>query len=117
MPYSYELISGYDCPAYATYLNSSFYVSETTHTHLNSLCLFEYTADYPLQRHSTSNYVSATKNTYFTIRSISTVGNYDYMFSILLLESGHGLIQREAIAGAQTRPMRLTSLMKLRLVI
>jgi len=81
MPYSYELISGYDCPAYATYLNSSFYVSETTHTHLNSLCLFEYTADYPLQRHSTSNYVSATKNTYFTIRSISTVGNYDYMFS------------------------------------
>jgi Cu2+-containing amine oxidase len=66
---------------YATYLNTSFYVSETTHTHLNSLCLFEFTADYPLQRHSTSNYVSATKNTYFTIRSVSTVGNYDYMFS------------------------------------
>ncbi|CAD0050799.1 unnamed protein product [Aureobasidium pullulans] len=53
----------------------------TTHTHLNSLCLFEFTADYPLQRHSTSDYVSATKNTYFTIRSVSTVGNYDYMFS------------------------------------
>jgi primary-amine oxidase len=80
-PYAFELVKGYDCPAYATYLNTSFYVSETTHTHLNSLCLFEFTADYPLQRHSTSDYVSATKNTYFTIRSVSTVGNYDYMFS------------------------------------
>ncbi|KAG9521807.1 putative membrane copper amine oxidase, partial [Aureobasidium melanogenum] len=80
-PYAFELVKGYDCPAYATYLNTSFYVSETTHTHLNSLCLFEYTADYPLQRHSTSDYVSVTKNTYFTIRSVSTVGNYDYMFS------------------------------------
>lgn len=75
------MVKGYDCPAYATYLNTSFYVSETTHTHLNSLCLFEYDADFPIQRHSTSKYVSSTKNVYFTIRSVSTVGNYDYMFS------------------------------------
>jgi primary-amine oxidase len=80
-PYAFELVSGYDCPSYATYLNTSFYVTETTHTHINSICLFEYTADYPMQRHSTSKYVSATKNTYFVIRSVSTVGNYDYMFS------------------------------------
>lgn len=80
-PYAFELVKGYDCPAYATYLNTSFYVSETTHTHLNSLCLFEFDADYPMSRHSTSNYVSATKNIYFTVRSVSTVGNYDYMFS------------------------------------
>lgn len=72
---------GYDCPEYATYLNSSFYISETTHTHLNSICLFEFTADYPIQRHSTSEYVSNTKNTYFNVRSVSTVGNYDYMFT------------------------------------
>ncbi len=31
-PYAFELVQGYDCPAYATYLNSTFYVSETTHT-------------------------------------------------------------------------------------
>ncbi|KAF7520045.1 hypothetical protein G7054_g12903 [Neopestalotiopsis clavispora] len=80
-PYAFELVPEYDCPAYATYLNSTFYVDETTHTHLNSICLFEYTADYPIQRHSTSSYVSATKNTYFAVRSVSTVGNYDYMFT------------------------------------
>lgn len=76
-PYAFELVPGYDCPTYSTYLNSSFYVSETTHTHINSICLFEYDADFPIQRHSNSEYVTATKNTYFVVRSVSTVGNYD----------------------------------------
>ncbi|KAJ5587639.1 uncharacterized protein N7459_003404 [Penicillium hispanicum] len=80
-PYAFELAKGYDCPTYATYLNSTFYEDETTHTHIGSICLFEYDADYPIQRHSSSNYVSVTKNVYFTVRSVSTVGNYDYMFS------------------------------------
>ncbi|KAI0123803.1 membrane copper amine oxidase [Xylariales sp. AK1849] len=80
-PYAFELVPGYDCPEYSTYLNTTFYVDETTHTHLNSICLFEFTADYPVQRHSTGAYVSATKNTYFSVRSVSTVGNYDYMFT------------------------------------
>lgn len=77
-PYSFELISGYDCPSYATYLNTSFYVSETTHTHVNSICLFEMDAGYPMQRHSASNYVASTKNIIFTVRNVCTVGNYDY---------------------------------------
>ncbi|KAL1876689.1 hypothetical protein Plec18167_005097 [Paecilomyces lecythidis] len=79
-PYAFELVGGFDCPSYATFLNTSFYVDETTHTHVNSLCLFEIDAGYPIQRHSTSQYVSVTKNTIFTLRSVSTVGNYDYMF-------------------------------------
>lgn len=79
---------GYDCPAYSTFLNSSFYVSETTHTHVNSICLFEYDADYPIQRHSTSEYVSVTKNTYFAVRSVSTVGNYDYAFTYSFFRDG-----------------------------
>ncbi|KKA26891.1 hypothetical protein TD95_003263 [Thielaviopsis punctulata] len=80
-PYAFEMVKGYDCPSYATFLNSSFYVSETTHTHLNSICLFESSTDYPIQRHSSSEYISITKNTQFTARTVSTVGNYDYMFS------------------------------------
>ena len=73
-PYAFELVPGYDCPTYATYMNTSFYTSETTHTHLNSVCFFEFDADYPMQRHSTSEYVANTKNVYFTVRSVSTVG-------------------------------------------
>lgn len=80
-PYAFELVPGYDCPSYATYMNTSFFVSETTHTHVNSICLFEFDADYPMQRHSTSEYVSVSKNIYFAVRSVSTVGNYDYAFT------------------------------------
>ncbi|OWP01446.1 hypothetical protein B2J93_5729 [Marssonina coronariae] len=79
--YAFELVKGYACPSYATYLNSSFYNGETTDTHIDSICLFETEANYPIQQHSTSGYVSATKNVYFTTRTLSTVGNYDYMVS------------------------------------
>ncbi|BCS14298.1 hypothetical protein ALUC_60854A [Aspergillus luchuensis] len=80
-PYTFELVKGYDCPIYATYLNTSFYESESTHTHIDSLCIFEYDADYPIQRHTTPSYVSTTKNIYLTLRSVSTIGNYDYTIS------------------------------------
>ena len=43
--------------------------------------MFEHDPAYPLQRHSTGDYVSVTKNVVFTIRTINTIGNYDYMFS------------------------------------
>ncbi|RMX72312.1 hypothetical protein D0869_14743, partial [Hortaea werneckii] len=80
-PYAFQLVPGYDCPSYATYMNTWYYVDETTHTHINSVCFFEFDADYPMQRHSTSSYVANTKNVYFSVRSVSTVGNYDYMFT------------------------------------
>src|SRR5687768_10664258 len=95
-PFAFELLKGYDCPAYATYLNSSFYVDETTHTHLNSICLFEGDADYPMARHSSSAYVASTKNIYFTVRSVSTVGNYDYMFSYTFFMDGSLAIEVRA---------------------
>ena len=76
----FQLVSGFDCPAYATYLNTSFYVGETSHTHPASVCIFEFDTGYPIQRHTTASYVSVTKNIAFIMRSISTIGNYDYMF-------------------------------------
>ena len=68
---------GYDCPTYATYLNATF-VTEYSSRDVRSVCLFEFDADYPIQRHG---YTSNTKNIYFVVRTITTVGNYDYMFS------------------------------------
>ena len=60
----FSLIPGYDCPAYATYTGA--------------FCLFEYPKDFPMNRRSDSFYYHATKNIAFMVRSISTVGNYDY---------------------------------------
>lgn len=61
---NFNLIPGYDCPSYATYTDA--------------FCMFEYPKDYPLSRHKEYEYFHATKNIAFLLRSISTVGNYDY---------------------------------------
>ena len=78
--FAWQLVSGFDCPAYATYLNTSYYSGETTHTHPSSICLFEFDTGHPIQRHTTPLYVSVTKNIGFIVRSVSTIGNYDYLF-------------------------------------
>ncbi len=65
------------------YLNSTVFTFDTTHTHPNSICLFEFDADYALQRHTSEAYVGVTKNTQFVVRSVSTVGNYDYTISYI----------------------------------
>ncbi|KAF2105040.1 copper amine oxidase [Rhizodiscina lignyota] len=74
----YELVPGYDCPPYATYLSTSFQQKDKTVFRNNSICIFEYTADHPLQRHTTPRQTTISRNTYLVVRSVSTVGNYDY---------------------------------------
>jgi primary-amine oxidase len=61
---NFNQIPGYDCPSYATYKNA--------------FCLFEYPKDFPMNRHQSDDYYHATKNVAFMVRSVSTVGNYDY---------------------------------------
>ncbi len=79
--FSFELVPGHDCPQYASYLSTSFYSRQATHSHPNSICLFEFDTDYAIQRHTTDDFVSITKNTQFILRTVATVGNYDYTFS------------------------------------
>ncbi|KAA8904616.1 copper amine oxidase [Sphaerosporella brunnea] len=80
-PWAFELLPGFDCPTYATFLNTSYWTRETHTVHPNSICLFEQDAGYPMSRHTAGTYAASTKNVFFTLRSICTVGNYDYMFS------------------------------------
>jgi primary-amine oxidase len=60
----FELVPGYDCPAYATFLDAHFNEGESHSTIRNSICVFEYTADHPLQRHTSDEQVSISRNTY-----------------------------------------------------
>ncbi|KAK2746498.1 hypothetical protein FQN57_003124 [Myotisia sp. PD_48] len=85
---AFELVRGYDCPSYATYLNTTYYGEETTHTHLNSICLFEADTGHAIQRHSSPLSVGVTKNIVFTLRSVSTVGNYDFTFDYTFFLDG-----------------------------
>ena len=84
----FELVPGYDCPAYATFLSSSYHHSESTFMNKNSICIFEYTADYPLSRHTSDSYVSISRNTYLVVRSVSTMGNYDYTVDYIFYLDG-----------------------------
>ncbi|GAA5866523.1 hypothetical protein JCM8547_000655 [Rhodosporidiobolus lusitaniae] len=87
-PYALELIPGYDCPTYAAFANTSYSANEETIVHKNSLCFFETDLGYPLQRHSSNSYVSITHNVGFVMRSVSTIGNYDYTLSTTFTMDG-----------------------------
>ncbi|GAA5930824.1 uncharacterized protein JCM15063_002470 [Sporobolomyces koalae] len=87
-PYAFELVEGYDCPAHAKYVNTTFHANEVSTTHRKSLCFFESDEGYPMQRHSNGQYVSATKNIAFKMKSASTVGNYDYSFTYTFFLDG-----------------------------
>ncbi|WFC98813.1 primary-amine oxidase [Malassezia yamatoensis] len=79
--YAFELVDGYDCPTYSHYLNATFHAGEESRTHRNAICLFEMDMQLPISRHSSAKYVTVTRNTALVLRSVSTVGNYDYTFS------------------------------------
>ncbi|KAF2105655.1 copper amine oxidase [Lophiotrema nucula] len=74
------LVKGYDCPSYATYLNATYTQGASVVTQADTICIFESDPAYPIRRHAAvGRYVSVAKNTVFIVRTISTVGNYDFM--------------------------------------
>ncbi|KAL7416504.1 copper amine oxidase [Mrakia frigida] len=112
--YTFELLPGIDCPTYSTFLDTAIHVSETTLTHPSAICLFEQDMGYPISRHTASSYLYSTKarrissflllsfssdclprpsfffnqNIALTVRTIATIGNYDYMQSYIFYADG-----------------------------
>lgn len=77
---AFGLVPGFDCPANAEYFNVTWHSQGENNYHNNSYCAFEFSEDYPLARHTASEYLGVTKNPTFNLRSITTIGNYDYNF-------------------------------------
>lgn len=86
--YAFELLPGYDCPAYADYLDTDLHRGGKTEKLSNNICLFEFTSDYLFSRHTAQYSVSASRNTFLTLRSVSTVGNYDYTIDYVFYLDG-----------------------------
>ena len=74
----FELVPGYDCPAYADFLPFTHHTAGKSSTMKNAICIFEFTDHAPLSRHTSEFYTTVSKNTYLIVRTVSTVGNYDY---------------------------------------
>ncbi|KAK8005045.1 hypothetical protein PG990_011082 [Apiospora arundinis] len=85
---AFELVPGYDCPGYADYLDSSLHRLGKTERLPNNICLFEFTSDHLLSRHTTQTSVTVSRNTFLTLRSVSTVGNYDYTIDYVFYLDG-----------------------------
>ena len=77
----FSLVPGLDCPGHAEYIDMSYHQGGKMHTSRNAICVFEYTSDAPLQRHTSAFSATVSRNTYLVVRSVSTVGNYDYTVS------------------------------------
>jgi primary-amine oxidase len=84
----FSLVPGYDCPAHASYVDMTYHKVNETFTNKNAICIFEYTSDAPLQRHTSEFSVTVSRNTYLVVRSVSTVGNYDYTIDYLFYLDG-----------------------------
>ena len=84
----FEQLPGYDCPAYADYMDVQYHMAGDLHELPNSICVFEYTSDHLLSRHTAQYSVTASRNTYLVVRSTSTVGNYDYAIDYIFYLDG-----------------------------
>ncbi|SPO07093.1 uncharacterized protein DNG_09787 [Cephalotrichum gorgonifer] len=81
------LVEGFDCPYGSTFLPITYYSGNKQVTHPNAICIFEADIGIPISRHRTggnNDYgfqnIGTVKGTALTVRSIATIGNYDYMF-------------------------------------
>ncbi|KAK4686906.1 hypothetical protein P7C73_g3209, partial [Tremellales sp. Uapishka_1] len=76
-----SVILGYDCPYHSTLLNATVHEAGSR-TIRNAICVFERETGRPLSRHTgfAKDEMGAVKGYELVIRSISTVGNYDYFF-------------------------------------
>ncbi|KAK1522239.1 copper amine oxidase [Colletotrichum costaricense] len=81
------LVEGYDCPFGSTFWNVTHHEGNSSVVSTDAICIFEADAGYPVSRHryGSSNeygfsYLGTVKASALTMRSVATVGNYDYMF-------------------------------------
>lgn len=90
--FSFQMVKGVDCPYTATYVDTNHLIeSEKPKKMKNSICIFEQNVGLPLRRHYSnfhSLYYGGLPNTVLVIRSISTLGNYDYVFDFIFYSNG-----------------------------
>ncbi|KAJ9631214.1 hypothetical protein H2204_008299 [Knufia peltigerae] len=84
----FSLVPGVDCPGHAEFIDMSYHKGGKMYTNKNAICVFEYTSDAPLQRHTSTFSATVSRNTYLVVRSVSTVGNYDYTIDYIFYLDG-----------------------------
>ncbi|XP_070836228.1 primary amine oxidase, liver isozyme-like [Chaetodon trifascialis] len=87
-----ELARGVDCPYEATYVDTYRYIDAPAPARFrNSICLFEHNMGQPLRRHFDDFYhhnYGGMVNSALVLRTITAIGNYDYVWDFIFYQSG-----------------------------
>ncbi|KAL7379405.1 hypothetical protein ABVT39_027232 [Epinephelus coioides] len=90
--FAHELVRGVDCPHEATYVDTYRYIDVPAPIRFrNSICIFEHNMGQPLRRHFSDffhNSYGGMVNSALVVRTITAIGNYDYMWDFIFYQSG-----------------------------
>ncbi|KAI4887692.1 hypothetical protein NFI96_025020 [Prochilodus magdalenae] len=90
--FAHELVKGVDCPHVATYVDVYRYIdTNVTQRFRNAICVFEYDVGRPLRRHFSDffhNSYGGMPNSALYFRTITAIGNYDYIWDFIFYQSG-----------------------------
>ncbi|XP_074553674.1 primary amine oxidase, liver isozyme-like [Halichoeres trimaculatus] len=90
--FGHELTRGVDCPYDATYIDTFRYIDVPAPIRFrNSICVFEHNMGQPLRRHFADffhNSYGGMVNSALVFRTITAIGNYDYMWDFIFFQSG-----------------------------
>lgn len=90
--FAHELVRGVDCPYQATYVDTYRYIDAPLPVRFrNSICIFEHNMGQPLRRHFADffhNNFGGMANSALVFRTITAIGNYDYMWDFIFYQSG-----------------------------
>ncbi|KAI1884170.1 hypothetical protein AGOR_G00223680 [Albula goreensis] len=90
--FAHELARGVDCPYSAEYVDTYRYIDTNKPMRFrNSICIFEHDTGRPLRRHFSdffSNSYGGLANSVLVIRTITAIGNYDYIWDFIFYQSG-----------------------------
>ncbi|CAL8305324.1 unnamed protein product [Merluccius merluccius] len=90
--FAHELTRGVDCPYDATYVTTHRYIDVAAPTRFaNSICVFEHNVGQPLRRHFADffgNSYGGMVNSALVFRTITAIGNYDYLWDFVFYQNG-----------------------------
>ncbi|KAL4660474.1 primary amine oxidase, liver isozyme-like [Arapaima gigas] len=90
--FAHELVRGVDCPYTAEYVDTYRYIDTSAPQRFrNSICIFEHDTGRPLRRHFSDFFqysYGGMGNSVLVFRTITAIGNYDYMWDFIFYQSG-----------------------------
>lgn len=90
--FAHQLVRGVDCPYEASYLTTYRYIDTPKPVRFeDSICIFEHNLGQPLRRHFSDffhNSYGGMVNSALVMRTITAIGNYDYMWDFIFYQSG-----------------------------